>query len=127
MLGPVIWIWLCVALGEEPSATEAILIRQGGEVLRVDAESTEPLLEPGEMAETISLDLVQADLVAVLRLIAEVGGINIVVGDEVSGRVTVRLTDVPWDQALGVILQSKGLMAVPTGAVVVVSPLTRGP
>ena len=51
----------------------------------------------------------QADLRNVLRLFAEVGGINIVYGDEVGGQVTLRLRRVPWDDALRAILQARGL------------------
>jgi type IV pilus assembly protein PilQ len=45
----------------------------------------------------------------VLRLIAEVSDLNVIAGDEVKGKVTIRLVDVPWDQALDVILLTKGL------------------
>ncbi|WP_152629427.1 type IV pilus secretin family protein [Haliangium ochraceum] len=57
----------------------------------------------------IDLDLQNVDIHNVMRLLADVGGINIVVPDEVSAEVTVRLRQVPWDQALEVILASKGL------------------
>ena len=51
----------------------------------------------------------------VLRLIAEVSDLNIIAGDEVKGKVTIRLVDVPWDQALDVILLTKGLGFVARG------------
>ena len=54
------------------------------------------------------MDFVDADVKNVLRLLAEVGGFNIVTGSEVGGKITVRLVDVPWDQALAVILKAKG-------------------
>jgi type IV pilus assembly protein PilQ len=49
------------------------------------------------------------DIADVLRLIAEVSDLNVIAGDEVKGKVTIRLVDVPWDQALDVILLTKGL------------------
>ncbi len=99
----------------------AVIIRPGGEVVAAE-EPLWSLVPGGGTGKAISLDLVDADLLSVLRLIAEVGGINLVVGDGVSGRVTVRLTDVPWDQALAVILQSQGLAAAAAGSVVLVTP-----
>ena len=59
--------------------------------------------------ETVSLDFQGADLKAVIRTFAEISGLNIVVDPEVDGAVDVRLTDVPWDQALDVILRANQL------------------
>ena len=111
---------LSAALASEVLADGAVMIRPGGEVLAADAPGW-TLLDGASTAKPLSLDLVDADLLSVLRLIAEVGEINLVVGDGVTGRVTVRLTDVPWDQALAVILQSQGLAAAPVGEVVLVT------
>jgi type IV pilus assembly protein PilQ len=57
----------------------------------------------------ISLDFKDVDIADVLRLVAEVSDLNVIAGDEVKGKVTIRLIDVPWDQALDVILLTKGL------------------
>ncbi|GEM_PF-4048294 len=76
----------------------------------------------GSTAAPISLDLVDADIHQVLRLIAEVSGLNVVASDEVSGSVTVRLEDVPWDLALQAILTSKGLAATVNGGILQVGP-----
>ena len=57
----------------------------------------------------ISLDFQQADISNVLRLIAEVSGFNMVVGDGVKSKVTMKLVSVPWDQALDMILKMNGL------------------
>jgi type IV pilus assembly protein PilQ len=57
----------------------------------------------------ISLDFKEVDIADVLRLIAEVSDLNVIAGDEVKGKVTIRLVDEPWDQALDVILLTKGL------------------
>jgi len=61
--------------------------------------------------DRVNLDVVGGDLRNVVRLLAEVGGVNLVIDDEVSGRVTVRLRGVRWDQALHAILKSKGCAA----------------
>ncbi len=57
----------------------------------------------------ISLDFQQADITNVLRLIAEVSGFNMVVGEGVKAKVTMKLVSVPWDQALDMILKMNGL------------------
>jgi type IV pilus secretin PilQ/predicted competence protein len=70
----------------------------------------------------ISLDFKDVDIDDVLRLVAEVSDLNVVAGDEVSGSVTIRLVDVPWDQALDVILLTKGLGFVRVGNVLRIAP-----
>lgn len=65
----------------------------------------------------ISLDFKDVEVADVLRLIAEVSDLNVIAGDEVKGQVTIRLVDVPWDQALDVILLTKGLGFVRIGNV----------
>ena len=57
----------------------------------------------------VSLDFQDADIINVLRLLAEVSKLNMVIGDNVAGKVTIKMLDVPWDQALDVILKMKGL------------------
>lgn len=71
----------------------------------------------------ISLDFVNADIHSIFRLISSVSRLNIVAGDDVKGNVTVRLEDVPWDQALAAILQAKGLGSQRYGNIVRVAPI----
>jgi len=71
----------------------------------------------------IDLDFNNADIHNILRLLAETGGVNIVTSDDVSGSVTIRMRNVPWDQALEVILQAKGLGMVRRGNLIRVAPL----
>jgi type IV pilus assembly protein PilQ len=73
----------------------------------------------------IDLDLKDADIHNVLRLIADVGRVNIVTADDVGGSVTIRMRNVPWDQALDVILQSKQLGLVRQGNMIRVAPLVQ--
>jgi type IV pilus secretin PilQ/predicted competence protein len=70
----------------------------------------------------ISLDFKDVEIADVLRLIAEVSDLNLIAGDEVQGKVTIRLVDVPWDQALDVILLTKGLGFVRVGNVLRIAP-----
>ncbi|MFP6641497.1 MAG: type IV pilus secretin PilQ, partial [Myxococcota bacterium] len=70
----------------------------------------------------ISLDFKDVLISDVLRLIAEVSDLNIIAGDEVKGSMTIRLVDVPWDQALDVILLTKGLGFMRVGNVLRIAP-----
>jgi type IV pilus assembly protein PilQ len=73
----------------------------------------------------ITLDFKDADIRNIFRFIAEVSNLNIVIGDEVRGSVTIRLVDVPWDQALEVILQSQSLGMVRIGNVIRIAPIEK--
>lgn len=77
----------------------------------------------GKTPRLINLDLVNADIHNVFRLISSVSGLNIVSSDNVKGNVTVRMDRVPWDQALAAILQSKGLGGVLYGNILRIAPL----
>jgi type IV pilus assembly protein PilQ len=72
----------------------------------------------------VSLDFQQADLRAVLRVFSEISGLNIVIDPAVRGTVDVALRDVPWDQALDIILRANKLGYMVDGTVVRIAPLT---
>jgi type IV pilus assembly protein PilQ len=63
----------------------------------------------------IDLDFKDADIHNILRLLSDVGNVNIITSDTVQGRVTIRMKNVPWDQALDVILRAKGFGQVREG------------
>jgi len=71
----------------------------------------------------VSLDFQGADLRAVLRTFAEISGLNIVIDPRVNGTVDVALRDVPWDQALDIILKANGLGYIVDGTIVRIAPL----
>ncbi|MBN1336333.1 MAG: type IV pilus secretin PilQ [Deltaproteobacteria bacterium] len=73
--------------------------------------------------QRINMDLVNADIHSVFRLISHVSKLNLVSGDDVRGRITVRLENVPWDQALAAILQAKGLGSQRFGNIVRIAPI----
>ena len=75
--------------------------------------------------QPISLDLKDADVHNVLRLLADVSGLNIVATDDVKGTITLRLNDIPWDQALDIVLQTQNLESVQEGNVVRISTVKR--
>jgi type IV pilus assembly protein PilQ len=72
----------------------------------------------------VSLDFQQADLRAVLRVFSEISGLNIVIDPAVQGTVDVALKDVPWDQALDIILRANKLGYLIDGTIVRIAPLT---
>jgi type IV pilus assembly protein PilQ len=72
--------------------------------------------------ERLSLSFQDIEVRAVLQLIADFTGLNIVVSDTVQGNITLRLQDVPWDQALDIILKTKSLDMRKQGNVVLVAP-----
>jgi type IV pilus assembly protein PilQ len=72
----------------------------------------------------VSLDFQQADLRAVLRVFSEISGLNIVIDPAVQGTVDVALRDVPWDQALDIILRANKLGYLVDGTIVRIAPLS---
>jgi type IV pilus assembly protein PilQ len=78
--------------------------------------------KPGYSGEKLSLNFQNIDVRSVLQVIADFTGLNIVTSDSVTGNLTLRLKDVPWDQALDIVLQSKGLDMRKTGNVILIAP-----
>jgi type IV pilus assembly protein PilQ len=85
-------------------------------------EDPNRLVRPGYVGEKLSLNFQNVEVRAVLQVIADFTGLNIITSDTVTGNLTLRLKDVPWDQALDIILQSKGLDMRKTGNVVWIAP-----
>ena len=77
---------------------------------------------PGFQGEKLSLNFQNIEVRALLQVIADFTNFNVVTSDTVTGTVTLRLKDVPWDQALDIILQSKGLGVRKNGNVLWVAP-----
>lgn len=90
--------------------------------LKQVVEEPNKLVQPGYTGEKLSLNFQNVEVRAVLQVIADFTGLNIVTSDTVTGNLTLRLKDVPWDQALDIILQSKGLDMRKTGNVVWIAP-----
>ena len=78
--------------------------------------------KPGYAGEKLSLNFQNIEVRAVLQVIADFTGLNIITSDTVTGNLTLRLKDVPWDQALDIITQSKGLTMRKNGNVILVAP-----
>jgi len=125
------------AIGPPPESAvtaEPALTRIGEQTIgqgpaKIDPDSPLAILQEGGFQEgkpyvgrRISLDFKDAEIDDVLRLVAEVSDLNVIAGDEVGGKVTIRLVDVPWDQALDVILMTQGLGFERVGNVLRIAP-----
>lgn len=77
---------------------------------------------PGYNGEKLSLNFQNIEVRSLLQVIADFTNFNVVTSDSVTGAVTLRLKDVPWDQALDIILQAKGLGMRKTGNVLWIAP-----
>jgi type IV pilus assembly protein PilQ len=109
-----------------PSEKEAGKGEVPAETLREKESILESLAtEKRYTGRKLSLDFKDADIKNILRLIAEVSNLNIIAGEDVKGKVTIRLVDVPWDQALDIILQSNDLGKVRIGNVIRVAPVDK--
>ena len=78
--------------------------------------------KPKYTGEKLSLNFQNVEVRSVLQVIADFTGLNIITSDTVTGNLTLRLKDVPWDQALDIILQAKGLSMRKTGNVIMIAP-----
>lgn len=76
----------------------------------------------GFKGDRLSLNFQNVDVRAVLQVIADFTGLNIITSDTVTGNLTLRLKDVPWDQALDIMLQAKGLGQRQVGNVILIAP-----
>ncbi|MBI5515977.1 MAG: type IV pilus secretin PilQ [Deltaproteobacteria bacterium] len=87
--------------------------------LQIGGTTRQPPLGSGRR---IDIDLRDADIHNVLRLLAEVGNVNIVTSDDVTGNVTIRMHNVPWDRALEVILAARSLGMQRDGNIIRIAP-----
>lgn len=87
--------------------------KQAGEVKEEEIRYT---------GERLSLDFQDISVRAVLQLLAEFTGINIVASNTVVGNITLRLNDVPWDEALAIVLKTQGLTQRKVGNILMIAP-----
>jgi type IV pilus assembly protein PilQ len=112
---PVLAVPVLAAPAPDPQATSPT------------GESFQERVGPGERKYTghpISLDFKDGDLQDIFRLFADISGLNVVVNPGVSGKVTLKLNEVPWDQALDLILKTNGLGYTLEDNVIRIAPLT---
>lgn len=110
----------------------AMVSAQSGRALTIDVQPVSQAPPPEReqhsnafTGERLSLNFQDIDVRTALAKLAEFTGLNLVASDSVSGRMTLTLNDVPWDQALALILQSQGLASRKQGNVIVVAPASE--
>ena len=91
----------------------------------VEKNSLKPRAAQSYTGKKISLDFQDIEVRRVLQLLADFTGINMVAADTVQGNITLRLKDVPWDQALDIILKSKNLDKRRNGNVIWIAPVSE--
>jgi type IV pilus assembly protein PilQ len=92
------------------------------EVKPVKVDPSKLTQGPGYSGQKLSLNFQNIEVRSLLQVIADFTNFNIITSDSVNGSVTLRLQDVPWDQALDIILQAKGLGMRKTGNVLWIAP-----
>ncbi|MBI5098942.1 MAG: type IV pilus secretin PilQ [Nitrospirae bacterium] len=85
-------------------------------------EKKKPFESNEYVGEKINIDFQDADLIHIFRLIADISGYNFVVSPDVKGKFSMKLIDVPWDQALEVILRNYGLSKTMEGNIIRIAP-----
>lgn len=104
----------------------AEIVDETGRVTRAaPATATAPRGQQGYTGRRVSFEFKDIDIHNLLRVIAEVSKRNIVVSDDVKGKITIRLRNVPWDQALDLVLKTKGLGKEVTGNIIRIAPLQQ--
>ncbi len=92
------------------------------EIKPVKVDAAKLTQGPGYTGQKLSLNFQSIEVRSLLQVIADFTNFNVITSDSVSGTVTLRLQDVPWDQALDIILQAKGLGMRKTGNVLWIAP-----
>lgn len=92
------------------------------EVKPIKVDPTKLTQGPGYSGQKLSLNFQNIEVRSLLQVIADFTNFNVITSDSVNGAVTLRLQDVPWDQALDIILQAKGLGMRKTGNVLWIAP-----
>jgi len=123
------------APAEEVAEKPAEVLKQEEQVKKEEVAPPSPKTEEVTPAQEgagkvytgkkITLDFKDADIDNILRLFAEVSDLNIITTEEVKGTVTIRLVDVPWDQALDIVLEAKNLGMEKIGNVIRIAPYEK--
>ncbi len=124
-----------VRMAEKPSveappervADKADIVLENGESSEEPKKSVETgsVTPPKYVGRRISLDFQDADLANVIRLIADVSNLNIVLGEDVKGKVTLKLINVPWDQALDIILKMNSFGQIREGNIIRIATMSN--
>lgn len=122
-------IWELQGVADAPKVAETVReeSNQSTAAFRETASAVSRSVVPTQRRRSrqrVTLDFKDADIINVIRLIADTTGENIIASDEVKGKVTVKLRNVPWERALDVILKSRGYDKVRAGGIIRIATAT---
>ncbi len=107
----------------EPKPAEAVAQTPAAVPVVPNGSAPPSLTADGEFSgKKISLDFQDADIVPIFRLLSEIGGYNLVVHPDVKGKITLKLINVPWDQAMNMVLKTFSLSSKIDGNVIRIAP-----
>jgi type IV pilus assembly protein PilQ len=121
---------LVKASGTPMPVAAAAATQAAGEPVYKDSELQElntlfPGMKENYTGEKISIDLQNASVEQVLRLISEISGYNLILDDDISGNISLKLVDIPWDQALDLVLLQKSLGMVIKGNIMRIAKISK--
>jgi len=124
------WVYATTACAAEEAATKAAdttpsVSSAPAEATTASIPRAEPVAQEHQQEGNITLDFKDADIQTILRILAEKGNVNIIAGKDVTGTITVKLVDVPWQKALEVVLKTYDFGYEREGNVIYVSPLEK--
>jgi len=111
---------LVVDFAKAPAVEKDDAAAAKGDGIITDKNVTVP--DKSYAGKKVDLDMMDANITDVLRLLAEISNINIIASDEVKGTISLRLKNVPWDQAFEIIMKTKNLDSIQEGNVIRVAP-----
>lgn len=119
----IIALSLCLVCGYLFAKEDLVITGRGALPAREKEKKTKQAeVQPMAKSKPISLNFKAIKVRTVLQLLAEFTGINMVVSDKVTGRISLRLKEVPWEQALAIILRSRSLSKRQIGNVMLIAP-----
>jgi type IV pilus assembly protein PilQ len=111
------------ASGTKPAAANEAAADESVEMQELN--TLFPGMKERYTGERISIDLQDADVEHVLRLISEISGYNLILDDGITGKISLKLVDIPWDQALDLVLLQRGLGMVVKGNIMRISSVEK--
>lgn len=108
---------------EKKEKVEKVAETKEPKAVTAPVPTPEELMEGRYTGRRVSLDFQDADIIPIFRLLADVSGYNFVIDPKVRGKITMKLINVPWDQALDIILKIHGLSMVVDGNIIRIAPV----
>jgi type IV pilus assembly protein PilQ len=110
---------------EQPRDSGGAELSQAELLAKAEKQTTGASTRKRYTGRRITLEFADAEIRKIFQLIAEVSNLNFLIGDDVSGNITLKLVNVPWDQALDIILETKSLGIQREGNVIIIRPKSK--